>query len=56
MSIEELDKYIEDIEHDFLYYKNMGFDILASKFERDLLIAKQLRKSIGGNDENVRTS
>ena len=33
---------IEDIEKDITYFKNLGFDNLATKFERDLSEIKRL--------------
>ena len=39
---EETTNIISDIENDITYFKNMGFDVLAEKFTRDLNIIKSL--------------
>ena len=44
---EEISKIIEDIEKDITYFKNMGFDHLSEKFQRDLDIIKGLASSKG---------
>ena len=38
----ELLQTISDIEADVTYFKNIGFDTLAHKFERDLNLIKTL--------------
>lgn len=39
---EETTNIINDIEKDITYFKNMGFDVLAEKFKRDLNTIKGL--------------
>lgn len=36
---------LKDIEKDITYFKNIGFDILAGKFTRDLNIIKSLTEN-----------
>lgn len=38
----EQTQIIEEIEKDIVYFKNLGFEHLASKFERDLNYIKSL--------------
>lgn len=42
---EELKSTIELIEKDIVYFKNIGFDILAEKFTRDLNAIKSLTEN-----------
>ena len=39
---EEITNIINEIEKDVIYFKNLGFDNLATKFERDLKTIKSL--------------
>lgn len=39
---EEVTNIINEIEKDVIYFKNLGFDNLAAKFERDLKTIKSL--------------
>lgn len=42
---QEIKCTIELIEKDVVYFKNIGFDILAEKFTRDLNIIKSLTEN-----------
>lgn len=42
---EEIQNIIIEIEKDIRYFKNIGFDILAEKFTRDLNIIKSLAEN-----------
>lgn len=42
---EEIKSTIELIEKDIVYFKNIGFDILAEKFTRDFNIIKSLTEN-----------
>ena len=42
---EETQRIIVEIEKDIAYFKNIGFDVLAEKFTRDLNIIKSLTEN-----------
>lgn len=42
MTKEERDVLIQDIEKDIIYFTNLGFEVLAGKFKRDLDIIQSL--------------
>lgn len=42
---EEIQSIITEIDKDVTYFKNLGFDILAEKFTRDLNMIKSLAEN-----------
>jgi hypothetical protein len=42
---EEIQNIITEIDRDIRYFKNLGFDILAEKFTRDLNVIKSLTEN-----------
>ena len=38
----DISTVISELEREIIYFKNLGFDTLAVKFERDLTAIKQL--------------
>ena len=53
MITDELKAALEEIEHDYRYYKNMGFEILAAKFKRDIDIINKLIEENNKVHENI---
>jgi hypothetical protein len=42
---EETKAIVDSIEKDITYFKNIGFDVLAEKFTRDLNLIKSLAEN-----------
>lgn len=42
---EDIQNIIEEIDKDITYFKNLGFDVLAEKFTRDLNVIKSLTEN-----------
>ena len=42
---EEIKTVVESLEKDITYFKNIGFDIIAEKFTRDLNVIKSLTEN-----------
>ena len=42
MTTDEIKALLEEIEHDYNYYNNLGFEILAAKFKRDIDLINKL--------------
>ena len=42
---EDIQNIIEEIDKDITYFKNLGFDVLAEKFTRDLNAIKSLTEN-----------